>query len=88
VNANRGGGSYLFGSDATNFFLVRNNLQMLIRSHEVQMAGYNVHHGGKCITVFSAPNYCGDVGNAGAIVKCSGKEEELRGSILQFHHKK
>jgi serine/threonine-protein phosphatase 5 len=88
VNANRGGGTFLFGSDATTFFLKRNNLELLIRSHEVQMAGYNIHHGGKCCTIFSAPNYCGDVGNAGAILKCSGQIEELKGTILQFHHKK
>lgn len=27
------------------------------RSHEVKPEGYEIHHGGKCVTVFSAPNY-------------------------------
>ena len=29
----------------------------MIRSHEVKQDGYEVAHDGKCITVFSAPNY-------------------------------
>ena len=30
---------------------------LVIRSHEVKQDGYEVAHGGKCVTVFSAPNY-------------------------------
>ena len=26
-------------------------------------------HGGKCVTVFSAPNYCDQMGNKGGIVR-------------------
>lgn len=29
----------------------------MFRSHEVKPEGYEVMHGGRCITVFSAPNY-------------------------------
>lgn len=46
-----------FGPDVTAAFLENNDLQLLIRSHEVKDEGYEVMHGGKCITVFSAPNY-------------------------------
>ena len=30
---------------------------LTFRSHEVKDEGYEVAHGGLCITVFSAPNY-------------------------------
>lgn len=46
-----------FGPDVTAKFLADNNLELLIRSHEVKDNGYEVMHDGKCITVFSAPNY-------------------------------
>lgn len=46
-----------FGPDVTKNFLKKNDLQYIIRSHEVKKDGYEVAHDGKCITVFSAPNY-------------------------------
>ncbi|KAL7747963.1 Palmitoyl-protein thioesterase 1 [Sorochytrium milnesiophthora] len=57
-----------FGPDVTAAFLENNNLDMLIRSHEVKEGGYEVAHNGKCVTVFSAPNYCDSVGNRGAYI--------------------
>ena len=57
-----------FGPDVTEAFLKKENLKLLIRSHQMQMEGYLVQHNGKCITVFSAPNYVGRMGNKGAIV--------------------
>ena len=46
-----------FGPDITYAFLSENNLDYIIRSHEVKADGYEIAHNGKCITVFSAPNY-------------------------------
>lgn len=46
-----------FGPDVTQRFLELNKLDYIIRSHEVKNMGYEVAHNGKCITVFSAPNY-------------------------------
>ncbi|KAI9143471.1 Metallo-dependent phosphatase-like protein [Paraphysoderma sedebokerense] len=46
-----------FGPDVTDNFLKRNGLELLIRSHEVKQEGYVIEHNGKCVTVFSAPNY-------------------------------
>jgi serine/threonine-protein phosphatase 5 len=57
-----------FGPDVTERFLARNGLELLIRSHQVQEDGYSVMHNGKCVTVFSAPNYCGQMRNKGAVV--------------------
>ena len=46
-----------FGPDVTETFLANNNLELLVRSHEMKEEGYEVAHNGKCITIFSAPNY-------------------------------
>jgi serine/threonine-protein phosphatase 5 len=31
-------------------------------------------HNGKCITVFSAPNYCDSMGNKGALINITGND--------------
>lgn len=62
-----------FGPDVTSKFLEVNNLDYIIRSHEVKNNGYEIAHNGKCITVFSAPNYCDTMGNKGAFITLKGK---------------
>ncbi len=63
-----------FGPDVTERFLKKNSLQYVIRSHEVKQDGYEVAHNGKCITVFSAPNYCDTMGNKGAFITMKGSD--------------
>jgi len=63
-----------FGPDVTKRFLKANNLEYVIRSHEVKDNGYEVTHDGKCITVFSAPNYCDTMGNKGAFITLKGND--------------
>ncbi|XP_023736451.1 serine/threonine-protein phosphatase 5 isoform X1 [Lactuca sativa] len=58
-----------FGGDVTKRFLKDNNLDLVVRSHEVKDEGYEVEHDGKLITVFSAPNYCDQMGNKGAFIR-------------------
>mmetsp|Transcript_27320 Transcript_27320/g.55833 ORF Transcript_27320/g.55833 Transcript_27320/m.55833 type:complete len:496 (+) Transcript_27320:210-1697(+) len=58
-----------FGADVTERFLKANGLELLIRSHECKDEGYELEHGGKTITVFSAPNYCDQMGNKGAFIR-------------------
>lgn len=41
---------------------------MLVRSHEYQEEGFRVSQDGKCITIFSAPNYVNGT-NKGAVVQ-------------------
>lgn len=69
-----------FGPDITEAFLKANNLSFVIRSHEMKEEGYEVEHDGKLITVFSAPNYCDEMGNKGAFIR-------LKGSVMEpkFH---
>jgi serine/threonine-protein phosphatase 5 len=73
-----------FGSDVTERFLRENGLQLLIRSHQLAQEGYLVQHGGKCITVFSAPNYIGRMGNRGAIVVVKLIDGAVDLQFLQF----
>lgn len=63
-----------FGPDVTRRFLERNKLDYIVRSHEVKAEGYEVAHQGKCITVFSAPNYCDTMGNKGAFITMNGRD--------------
>ncbi|KAK0088617.1 hypothetical protein PV325_011310 [Microctonus aethiopoides] len=63
-----------FGPDVTHNFLKVNGLDYVVRSHEVKNDGYEVSHDGKCITVFSAPNYCDTMGNRGAFITLKGKD--------------
>ena len=62
------GVGFAFGPDITKNFLEHNNLELVVRSHEVKDEGYVVEHDGKCITIFSAPNYCDQMGNKGAFI--------------------
>ncbi|XP_052902183.1 serine/threonine-protein phosphatase 5 [Anopheles moucheti] len=63
-----------FGPDVTEAFLKHNSLDYIIRSHEVKAEGYEVDHNGKCITVFSAPNYCDQMKNLGAFITLKGND--------------
>ena len=56
---------------------------MVVRSHEVRDNGYSVEHDGKLITIFSAPNYCDQGGNKGAIIKF---EKDLKPQFVTFSH--
>ncbi|XP_053544788.1 serine/threonine-protein phosphatase 5 [Bombina bombina] len=68
------GVSCQFGPDVSRRFLEENGLDYIIRSHEVKPEGYEVAHNGLCVTVFSAPNYCDQMGNKGAYIHLSGSD--------------
>eukprot|EP00798_Chlamydomonas_sp_ICE-L_P014048 gene14048-19985_t len=63
-----------FGPDVTENFLNKNGLELIIRSHEVKDEGYEMEHNGKLITLFSAPNYCDQMGNKGAFIRFNGDD--------------
>lgn len=71
-----------FGPDVTQAFCERNNLDYIIRSHEAMENGYRKMHDDKCITVFSAPNYCDTMHNKGAFITMRGPL--LRPEITTF----
>jgi serine/threonine-protein phosphatase PP1 catalytic subunit len=66
---NSRGVSYTYNSVAINAFLKYNKLQLLCRAHQLVSEGYKFFGNDKMITVFSAPNYCGNCGNDGAVMK-------------------
>jgi serine/threonine-protein phosphatase 5 len=67
----RGDSILAFGCDVTCSFLQRHNLVLLIRSHEYTSKGYFYCHDKRCLTVFSAPNYCGGSG-VGVVMRIQG----------------
>ncbi|KAH9610509.1 hypothetical protein KSS87_020056 [Heliosperma pusillum] len=71
-----------FGPDVTKRFMDDNELELVVRSHEMKDEGYDIQHDGKLITVFSAPNYCYQFGNKGALIRFQGSE--LKYEIVQF----
>ncbi|KAG1658635.1 hypothetical protein FOA52_007569 [Chlamydomonas sp. UWO 241] len=64
----RGPGLVTFGPDRVKEFCKSNGLQMIVRAHECVMDGFERFASGHLITLFSATNYCGTAGNAGAIL--------------------
>jgi serine/threonine-protein phosphatase 5 len=75
-----------FGPDVTARFLKENNLDLIVRSHEVKEEGYEVEANDKLITIFSAPNYCDQMNNKGAILKfyCDSSDKPLRWEATKF----
>lgn len=56
TNSHRGLG-FLFGPDITHDFVQKNNISVIIRSHQYKELGFSEQHDGLCITIFSCPNY-------------------------------
>lgn len=67
-----------FGPDIAHRFLDENRLEVLVRSHEVKDNGYEEEADGRVITIFSAPNYCDQMGNKGAVLKFNGSNMTKR----------
>lgn len=62
------GVSYTFGNDIVEQFLERHDFDLVCRAHQVVEDGYEFMAGRKLVTLFTAPNYCGEFDNAGAIM--------------------
>ncbi|KAJ9103327.1 phosphoprotein phosphatase PP4 catalytic subunit [Naganishia adeliensis] len=62
------GVGYSFGPDVITKFLQKFDLDLIARAHQVVEDGYEFCAKRQCVTIFSAPNYCGAQDNAGAIM--------------------
>jgi len=65
---NERGVSFIFGPDVVSAFLQKHDLDLVVRAHQVVEDGYEFFAERQLITVFSAPNYCGEYDNAGAMM--------------------
>lgn len=71
---NERGVSYCFNNVAINKFLNKFQFDLVCRAHMVVEDGYEFFNDRSLVTVFSAPNYCGEFDNWGAVMSVS---EEL-----------
>ena len=62
------GVSYTFGHDIIAEFLSKFDLDLVCRAHQVVEDGYEFQADRQLVTIFSAPNYCGEFDNAGAMM--------------------
>ncbi|KAG5539610.1 hypothetical protein RHGRI_019971 [Rhododendron griersonianum] len=62
------GVSYTFGADKVSEFLQKHDLDLICRAHQVVEDGYEFFAKRQLVTIFSAPNYCGEFDNAGAMM--------------------
>merc|ERR1719235_3149790 len=62
------GVSFTFGPDVVQNFLRKHNLDLVCRAHQVVEDGYEFFARRSLVTIFSAPNYCGEFDNCGALM--------------------
>lgn len=65
---NERGVSYCYNKVAINKFLNRFGFDLVCRAHMVVEDGYEFFNDHTLVTVFSAPNYCGEFDNWGAVM--------------------
>ncbi|ELT89412.1 hypothetical protein CAPTEDRAFT_5100 [Capitella teleta] len=62
------GVSFTFGGDIVRQFLKKHGFSLIVRAHQVVEDGYQFFQKRKLVTLFSAPNYCGEFDNAAAVM--------------------
>ncbi|KAF7703763.1 Serine/threonine-protein phosphatase PP1 [Cucumispora dikerogammari] len=73
-SSNERGVSFTFGKDIVDDFLEKYDLDLICRAHQVVENGYDFFADQRLVTIFSAPNYCGEYNNEGAVMNI---DEEL-----------
>lgn len=62
------GVSYCFGRKHVDYWCSKFNIDLIVRGHMVVEDGYEFFNKRKLVTVFLAPNYCGEFNNYGAVM--------------------
>ncbi|RMZ88334.1 hypothetical protein DV736_g4442, partial [Chaetothyriales sp. CBS 134916] len=93
--SNERGVSYCFGKKVIIDFLAKHDFDLVCRAHMVVEDGYEFFNDRLLVTVFSAPNYCGEFDNWGAVMSVSSNLlcsfellKPLDSSALKSHIKK
>lgn len=63
------GAGYTFGAQVVKKFLEVNNMNHILRAHQLCMEGFSVMYDDRLSTVWSAPNYCYRCGNMASILE-------------------
>jgi len=62
------GVSWTFGPDVVHSFCSEFGLDLIVRAHQVVEDGYEFFANRRLVTIFSAPNYCGEFDNRAAML--------------------
>ena len=65
---NERGVSFTFGAEIVDNFLRKHDIDLICRAHQVVEDGYEFFAKRQLVTIFSAPNYCGEFDNSGALM--------------------
>ena len=69
------GVSFTYNENALDKFMKTNNIDLVCRAHQMVANGYKFFNNNKLVTIFSAPNYCGECANDGAVMKINSNLE-------------
>ena len=62
------GVSFTFGEQVVRKFNEKHDIDLICRAHQVVEDGYEFYQRRQLVTLFSAPNYCGEFDNSGAMM--------------------
>lgn len=66
------GVSYIFGFDVIKRFNKKHGINLICRAHQVVEEGFEFSAQRGLVTIFSAPNYCGEFDNNAGILNVDG----------------
>lgn len=75
------GTSFIFNEKVVKEFLIQHDIDLIVRGHQVVEDGFEFFADKRLVTIFSAPNYCNEFDNDGAVVSVA---EDLCCSFKQL----
>lgn len=85
---NMRGTGHTYGHDSVQTFLIVNNFNSVVRSHQLVMDGYKYNFKDEtCMTVWSAPNYCYRCNNLASVLIIDGSTSEGKEFLVYKHVK-